>query len=65
MTDRTPPPGWVIPEGYEFSSIGRCRSCGAEIAWTTTETKRPAPLDQDGRSHFVTCPDADGWRKRK
>lgn len=80
---------------------GRCRSCGASIAWVVTAAKGnrmpldPQPVD-DGNvwvieqpehfppvvgvalqhsdipvgtetyvSHFVTCKDANKWRKRK
>lgn len=59
----TPPDGWVIPEGYTFDNVGRCRSCGQAIAWTVTKAGRKAPLDPDGISHFATCPTADQHRK--
>jgi hypothetical protein len=35
-----------------------CRSCGAAIAWVTTERGKKAPVDADGVSHFATCPQA-------
>jgi hypothetical protein len=65
MTALAPPPGWTIPEGYTFSSMGLCRGCGARMAWTTTPADRASPLDQDGQSHFISCPDRDRFRKRK
>jgi len=59
-----PPYDVVVPEGYTFSAMGSCRSCGARIAWTTSPAGRPAPLDPDGVSHFATCPQASDWRGR-
>ena len=56
---------------------GKCRSCGAEVIWTTTTSGKVIPLDPKtytvvtpvgttvtGRqSHFATCPHAKQWRK--
>lgn len=41
-----------------------CRSCGARITWGELNGK-PHPFDDDGTSHFATCPDADTWRKQR
>lgn len=65
MTAIALPPGWTLPEGYAFSSIGECRSCHAPIAWTTTPNGKAAPLDPDGHSHFATCPQAADWTARQ
>lgn len=59
--------GWTIPTGYTAElrePPARCRSCGAEVLWTTTPAGKRSPLDRDGKSHFATCPDAARWRKR-
>lgn len=59
----------------EVSRAKRCRSCGASVVWTRTAMQRPIQLDVAGVSileenrlavatvHFVTCPDADRWRR--
>jgi hypothetical protein len=57
--------GWKVPDGYTPDNIGVCRSCDADILWCTTARGRRAPLDPDGKSHFATCPQADGWRRRE
>lgn len=48
------------PEGEP----GECRSCHAPVLWRLTAKGKRAPFDQDGTSHFATCPDATRWRKR-
>lgn len=58
-------PGWTVPDGYRPSSVGACRSCSAEILWTTTPAGKRSPLDRDGRSHFATCPQSDAWRTKR
>lgn len=55
--------GWTIPEGWTPDNIGHCRSCGAEVLWCLTASRRKAPVDRSGTSHFATCPQADSWRK--
>lgn len=65
MTPDPLPEHVTIPEGYTFSGMGACRSCGAPVAWTVTAKGRAAPLNLDGVSHYATCPQADQWRKRK
>ena len=62
---RTPPPDWAVPEGYAFSGMGRCRGCGAEMAWAKTPAGKMAPLDRDGTNHFVSCPERERFRRRK
>ena len=48
-----------------FQGVGRCRSCGAPIAWAQHEhTGRRAPFNPDGTSHFSDCPQANEWRRR-
>jgi hypothetical protein len=57
--------------------IARCKSCGAEIYWTTTENRRSTPLsastvrtsasDEDGGMryalvHWADCPHAEEHR---
>lgn len=54
---------WLIPLGYQPDGVGACRSCHQIVLWTHTQRGNKAPLNQDGTSHFSTCPQADGWRK--
>jgi hypothetical protein len=55
--------GWSRPAGWTVTNLGRCRGCGAAIAWCRTTAGRHAPLDRDGTSHFATCPQADTFRR--
>lgn len=64
MTRETPG-GQVIPEGYRFDSMGRCKGCGSPMAWTVTPKGARAPLDQDGTNHFITCPERDQFRRKR
>ncbi len=41
--------------------MSACRSCGAAVVWGELAGK-PHPFDEDGTSHFSTCPQADEWR---
>jgi hypothetical protein len=54
---------WAVPLGWRADNVGRCRSCGATVLWCWTPNEKKAPIDQDGKSHFATCPQADSWRK--
>jgi hypothetical protein len=49
--------------------IESCRSCGADIYWSTTDKDKACPYDVvDGEptreSHFRSCPHARQWSKR-
>jgi hypothetical protein len=45
---------------------GRCRGCGLAIYWVRhPDSGRNAPYDPDGVNHFITCPRADDFRKKK
>ena len=49
---------------------GLCRSCGADVIWVKTLAGKWMPVDPaEGEdefvSHFATCPDAAGWRKKE
>ena len=58
-------PPWAVAPAARID-VRTCRSCGARIAWLKTiKTGSLAPVDQDGTSHFATCPDAPSWRKPK
>lgn len=57
-------PGWADPT--IAPEPARCRSCGDEIGWVVSHvSRRKAPINPDGTSHFATCPQADKWRKAK
>jgi hypothetical protein len=54
------PPGWTLL-GY-----GRCSSCQADVLWCRYDvTKRRAPFNPDGVSHFATCPQAAQHRRSR
>ena len=58
--------------------MSRCRSCGAEIVWVKTMSRKLMPVDagtweegdefykpQKHVSHFATCPQAGKWRRNR
>lgn len=52
------------PDGARGSS--ECRGCKATIWWVPTATPNKfMPVDADGRSHFITCPKAELFRRAK
>lgn len=55
-----PPLLFQIPPGTPAS---RCRSCSATVFWIVTPRGRKMPLDGDGTSHFVSCPQAAQHRR--
>ncbi len=58
--------GWTYPAGYTLSGHGKCRSCGASIAWMVHDrTGRRQPFNPDGTSHFSNCPHSQAWREGK
>jgi hypothetical protein len=65
MPDGTPV-RWSLPDFVAIADERSrpCRSCGAPILWCVTVYDKRAPINQDGTSHFATCPDADSWRHR-
>lgn len=60
-------------------ALSKCRGCGANIVWFTTNTGKAAPLDAEktgvmtpegkmvyGRiPHFSTCPEAEKFRQSR
>lgn len=55
---------WTVPAGWTIGELGHCRSCGDPVMWATTPAGKRAPLNQDGVSHFATCPQASTWRRK-
>lgn len=55
-----PPKIFPIPPD---AAITNCRSCDAPIAWIITEAGRSMPVNPDGTSHFINCPNAKQHRK--
>ena len=60
--------------GYVFHMLdAECRGCGQTIAWVTTWLNQREPLEVQPngpmgqpdlwRSHFVSCPDANKFRR--
>jgi hypothetical protein len=54
------------PKRYslEGADKGRCRGCGVLIWWVMTEHGRKMPVNQDGTTHYATCPNADEFRRK-
>ena len=44
---------------------GACRGCRAAITWVRHAGGQLAPYDSDGTNHFVTCPNASEFKKKK
>jgi hypothetical protein len=45
---------------------GVCRGCAAAITWVPHRaTQKWTPYDLDGTNHFITCPKAENFRKKK
>jgi len=59
MTERKPI-RFEIPPG---AAVSPCRGCGQSVAWITTKAGKLMPVDDDGTSHFATCPKAGQFRK--
>lgn len=55
--------------GYERQSYSRCSGCLAAMEWWWTPIRHRIPMDpmptedSPAVSHFVTCPNADRFRK--
>lgn len=43
--------------------MSACRACGKSIEFVETNSGKLMPVDEDGASHFATCPQADRFRK--
>ena len=43
---------------------GRCRSCNQPMWWAVTLKGKLHPLNDDGTSHFGTCPQGKTWSKK-
>lgn len=42
-----------------------CRSCKEKIHWSKTKNDKFMPINEDLKtSHYSTCPQAKGWRKK-
>lgn len=57
--------------GYRFDNHATCRRCRAEIEWWFTPTGGKMPFDlmpnadSPAVAHFVTCPNADDFRRKR
>jgi len=54
-----------IPPGIPPTS---CKTCGARMYFIKVgvpPSVRMMPVNEDGQSHFATCPDAEKFRKGK
>jgi hypothetical protein len=60
---------WMVWNDVQIGGPGNCRTCKAPVLWIKRPDPKaplvlvPHPLDQDGKSHFKTCPQADAWRR--
>lgn len=45
---------------------GRCRGCQAPIYWVTHKRNlKPTPYTPEGLNHFIDCPAASQFRRKK
>lgn len=57
---------WSVPAGFAYVNVGTCRGCGGRIVWARSQDSGLArPFDRDGRSHFVSCPQAQAFRRSR
>ena len=52
-----------VPDGYEVSDLGTCRSCDAPMLWLITPKGHRMPWSLAGVSHFSDCPNARQHRR--
>ena len=45
--------------------VRACRACGAQLAMVRHRNGRLGPYTMDGVNHFINCPAAEDFRKRK
>ena len=56
---------WLIPQGYVPGQPGFCRGCPALVLWARNPaTGKSSPWNQDGVSHWATCPSANQFRRK-
>ena len=61
-----PPAGVAVPRpGYVYGGASACRSCGSLMYWWRTLAGASSPHDFDGTSHFATCSNAQGHRRKR
>jgi hypothetical protein len=54
-------PPWAIAPSARVT-VREC-PCGARVAWLKSIAGILTPVNQDGLSHFATCPQAPSWRR--
>jgi hypothetical protein len=57
-----PPLVFEIPEGTPMAT---CESCRDNVRWIVTRNGKRMPCNEDGTSHFTTCPNAAQHRKAR
>lgn len=45
--------------------VRACRACGAQLAMVRHRNGRLGPYTMDGVNHFINCPAAEEFRKKK
>ncbi len=50
---------------HQVGEPGRCRGCDKEILWVTHRNGRRTPYTRDGLNHFIDCPAAGRFRRRR
>jgi hypothetical protein len=45
--------------------IRPCRACGVQLAIVRHRNGKPTPYTMEGVNHFIDCPHADQFRKKK
>jgi hypothetical protein len=65
---KRPPPMPTEPKRYEVPPEANrvpCRACGALMVFVKTEKGKTCPVNEDGTSHFSTCPEASRFSKKR
>lgn len=51
---------------YDGQDIRPCKSCDVPIFFVKTSARKKMPVvRKTGKSHFIDCPEAKQWRKKK
>ena len=45
--------------------MSKCKGCGAEIVWVTTDAGKLTPQNPDGTTHWATCPKFQQFKAKK
>jgi hypothetical protein len=63
LQDKEKGEDFLLPNG-KFGKVGVCRSvkCNAKVVFVALPSGKTPPYNEDGISHFATCPDAESFK---